>query len=64
MMDKKVYYSSFLLRIWQITNTDHATHNPDWVLEIESVQSGEIWKFNSLEELFLLLQAQIDGSLI
>ena len=60
MKNKKIIYRSFLLRIWYISNTDRATGINNLVLEVESVQSGDIWKFNTLEELFQHFKEQLD----
>ena len=60
MEDKRINYRAYLLRIWQITDPDWATGDPRWVLEVESVQSGEIWKIKRLEDLLLLLK-QLTG---
>ncbi|MEM7124739.1 MAG: hypothetical protein AAF702_00345 [Chloroflexota bacterium] len=45
-------YSSFLIRLWQDT--------PDgpWSASAQSVQSGEVVRFASLQELFVFLEAQ------
>lgn len=50
---KVAKYESFLLRLWQ---KDGAT---TWHGEIESIQTGQKWQFDSLEIIITILQAQI-----
>jgi len=62
MIENEIKYSSFLLRIWQINKRSRPTQAPEWVCELESVQSRETWKVKSLEALFVLLEEQSGSS--
>jgi len=40
-------YCSFLVRLWLETSA----HGQQWAGEVERVQDGRVWQFESLEEL-------------
>lgn len=47
-------YKSFLLRLWQEGEVEIST---TWRGEVESIQTGQKWQFDSLPTMFELLQA-------
>jgi hypothetical protein len=55
-----MWYASFLLRLWSESSLPASAPAPDWHAEIEHIQSGERWTFDSLEELLEFLQQQAD----
>jgi hypothetical protein len=59
-MVAKIHYASFLVRLWRtIGRLDGA---PDsWLGELEHIQSGRLWNFNSLHELEDFLDVHWEG---
>ena len=51
-----LYYNAYLVRIW------HDAPTSAWRASAQSVQSGEIVRFGSLQALFQFLEAQTAGS--
>ena len=57
-------YASFLIRLWRQTGPLNPDRPGEWQSEIEHIQTGQRWKFSTLEELldFMRLQAEeLDG---
>lgn len=48
-------YRSYLLRLWR---EKEAIEIPAWHGEIESIQSGQKWEFDSLETFVVFLRSQ------
>ena len=55
---KVTQYRSFLLRLWQENETDLPAV---WRGEIEWIQSGQTWRFDSLPIMFELFQSIMPG---
>jgi hypothetical protein len=51
-------YASYLLRLWQ--ESSEQTSESQWRLEVESVQTGQKWRLESLQDLLEFIQAEID----
>lgn len=51
---KQQSYHSYLLRLWEEESGGH----PQWRATLESAQSGEIYRFASLETLLAFLRRQ------
>ena len=49
---KQPSYQSYLLRLWQETNGSHL----QWRASLESAQTGDIYRFASMEALFAFLR--------
>ena len=59
MTKQEIYhYQSFLLRLWQVKETDGFTA---WYGEVESIQTGQKWEFAAPEAMFDFLWAQLDS---
>ena len=57
-------YASFLIRLWRQTGPLNPDRPGEWQSEIEHIQTGQRWKFSTLEELldFMRQQAEeLDG---
>lgn len=55
-------YHSFLLRIWRERSLNHPDNvAAEWQGEIESIQTGERWTFESLDEMLVFLHQQAEG---
>ena len=52
-----IEYHSYLIRIWRETSSSSA-HHGDWHGEVEQIQSGACWTFQSVETLLDLIKAQ------
>ncbi|HEY64161.1 MAG TPA: hypothetical protein G4O02_06275 [Caldilineae bacterium] len=44
-------YISFLIRVWREGDPDHPEITGDWRAEVEHIQSGRRWQFDTLEDL-------------
>jgi len=51
---KQQVYCSYLLRLWR---EGHSSQSP-WRASLESAQTGKIYRFAGLEELFVFLRQQ------
>jgi hypothetical protein len=62
-MPTPIEYASFLIRLWRESGGDAEAPPAGWQSEIEHIQTGERWSFNSLEQLldFLRRQARDPG---
>jgi len=74
-MSMPIEYTSFLIRVWREPTPPHSASRPelggseggqggapDWQGEVEHIQTGERWSFNSLDELLGFLRRQVKES--
>ena len=57
-MSTPVEYVSFLVRLWREVNVSSKAPAPDWHSEVEVIQTGQRWTFNSIDELLQFLRQQ------
>jgi hypothetical protein len=55
-------YASFMIRLWRENDPQSPAPKSDWLAEVEHIQSGEHWKFNTLDDLLAFLQVQCNYS--
>jgi len=55
-MYSHVQYASFLVRLWRLPGQNGNGISTRWQSEVEHIQSGKSWRFNTLEELSTFLQ--------
>jgi hypothetical protein len=48
-MSTPVEYASFIIRIWRMTGLDAQGNPYNWQSEVEHIQSGKTWTFDTLE---------------
>jgi hypothetical protein len=60
-MSLPIEYTSFLIRLWRETNPEAQTPPADWRGEVEHIQSGQRWTFNTLDELMDFLRQHAEG---
>jgi hypothetical protein len=62
-MSRSVEYASFLIRLWREVGAEQPSTAPDWRSEVEHIQTGDCWQFETLEELlnFLRRESEDDG---
>ena len=53
-------YASFLIRLWRQTGPLNPDLTGDWQSEVEQIQTGQRWKFTTLEELLNFMRQQAD----
>ena len=53
-------YASFMVRIWRRVNSTAEGDPCRWLGEIEHLQSGQHWRFDTLDELPELLRWQAE----
>lgn len=51
-------YASFLIRLWRQTGPLSEVNPGDWQSEVEHIQSGQRWKFHTLEDLLIFLRQE------
>jgi hypothetical protein len=51
-----VQYASFLIRLWREAAPDAAEVTADWRSEVEHIQTGERWTFETLDEMLRFLR--------
>jgi hypothetical protein len=50
-MSSRIQYASFLVRLWRLHERSGNGILAEWQSEVEHIQSGNTWKFHSLEGL-------------
>lgn len=55
-----VQYASFLVRLWRATGEDTTQAPTGWQSEVEHIQSGQRWTFQSLEDLQEFLRQETE----
>lgn len=53
-------YASFLIRLWRQTGPLNPERPGDWQSEVEHIQSGQHWKFTTLDELLDFMRQQAE----
>ena len=54
-------YASFMVRLWREPEAARGRETA-WQGELESVQTGQTWRFGGMDSLLRLLVAQLAGS--
>lgn len=54
-------YASFLVRIWTEFGFDEDEQVPRWQAEVESIQSGNTWRFDDFHDMAGFLQKALPG---
>ena len=54
-----VTYLSFLVRLWHEPNTESPVQPTRWKSEVEHIQSGQRWTFETLDEVLNFLRQQV-----
>lgn len=64
-MSTSIEYVSFLVRLWREVSGEGLDRSANWHSEVEHIQTGERWDFETLQELldFLRCEAQDSGTL-
>jgi hypothetical protein len=57
-------YLSFLVRLWCEESPESAEPVAGWQGEIEHIQSGQRWTFNSLDEMLMFLRRQMEDEAV
>jgi len=60
-MSTHIEYASFLIRLSRQTNLDSHGQTTEWNSEVEHIQSGKCWTFNSLDDLLVFLRWQAEN---
>jgi hypothetical protein len=55
-------YASFMIRLWRLGTSDTPAAVNHWQCEVEQIQSGQQWKFYSIEEMLQFLEKYTDQS--
>jgi hypothetical protein len=59
-MSEPIEYASFIIRIWRKTGLDAQGNPYNWQSEVEHIQSGKTWTFDTLEELQAFNRQQME----
>lgn len=49
-------YASFLVRVWRERQREDAPETATWNAEVESIQSGDSWRFANIPSLITFLE--------
>ncbi len=60
-MSTPAEYASFLIRLWRERSPAPPESAADWRSEVEHIQTGRRWTFNTLDELLGFLRRQAEG---
>lgn len=60
-MEAPTHYASFLVRLWHKGEPGSPEDTGDWQGEVEHIQSGGRWTFDTLDELLNVLRRQAEG---
>ena len=52
-------YVSFLIRLWREDDPDPGAPAAGWKAQVEHIQSGQRWTFQTLEEMLAFLRRQV-----
>jgi len=55
-------YASFLIRLWRQTNPAYGAGSRDWQSEVDHIQSGQRWKFTTVDDLLNFLRQSTEDS--
>jgi hypothetical protein len=59
-LEEPTDYASFLVRLWRRRELEPPQDAAGWQGEVEHVQSGQRWSFDTLERLLTILCSQIE----
>jgi hypothetical protein len=59
-MASPTIYASFLIRLWREVSTDATAPIADWQGEVEHIQSGQCWVFDTWDKLLVFLGEQVN----
>jgi hypothetical protein len=59
-MSTPLQYASFLIRMWRQPCSNLSRGDTGWQCEVEHIQSGEHWTFNTLSDLLAFLRRQAE----
>lgn len=54
-----ITYHSFLVRLWREPDAERAAVALDWQSEIEHIQSGQRWTFDTLDGMLSFLRQRV-----
>lgn len=60
-MPTSIAYVSFLVRLWRPADDDSVHPSAGWHSEVEHIQTGERWDFETLQELLDFLRRQAEA---
>jgi hypothetical protein len=60
-LEEPTDYASFLLRLWRRREPGLPEDASGWQGEVEHIQTGGRWTFDTLHELLSILRRQADG---
>ncbi len=60
-MTPPMTYLSFLVRLWHEPNTESSVQPTHWKGEVEHIQSGQRWTFETLDEVLSFLRQRVSN---
>ena len=60
-MSMPIEYASFLIRLWRERGLERQGPSAEWHSEVEHIQTGQRWSFDTLDELLDFLRRQAEG---
>jgi hypothetical protein len=62
-MTPSIQYASLLIRLWREGNPERASTSINWHSEVEHLQTGDCWSFQTLDELLGFLREEVGRTL-
>jgi hypothetical protein len=59
-MSPSIQYASFLIRLWREESAEPVSTPIDWHSEVEHIQTGEQWEFDTFEGLLTFLRREVE----
>jgi hypothetical protein len=61
-MSPTIHYVSFLVRLWREETTDLSQQSTNWESEVEHIQTGDRWEFDTLDQMLAFLRREVGGA--
>jgi hypothetical protein len=61
-MSPTIHYASFLVRLWREESADLSQKSVMWESEVEHIQTGERWEFDTLDQMLAFLRREVGGT--
>jgi hypothetical protein len=61
-MSPTIHYASFLVRLWREETADLSQQSTNWESEVEHIQTGDRWEFDTLDQMLAFLRREVGGA--
>jgi hypothetical protein len=57
-----IHHASFLVRLWRAQTADQSQQSTNWKSEVEHIQTGDRWEFDTLDQMLAFLRREVGGA--